>query len=106
MALAKIGTVPVNAYDRPRRRSRWIPAAAVAASVALVSLAAWSLVRQGRRDEQQARGTRESLGERAVDADIVALRALYYALQTEPLHLPGFALAGLRSFRHVPLGVP
>ena len=36
---------------------------------------------------------------------IVALGALYYALQTEPFHLPGFALAGLRFFRHVSFGV-
>ena len=35
----------------------------------------------------------------------MALGALYYALQTEPVHLPGFALAGLRFFRHVPFGI-
>jgi excisionase family DNA binding protein len=35
----------------------------------------------------------------------VALGALYYAFQTEPLHLPGFALAGLRFFCHVPFGI-
>ena len=31
--------------------------------------------------------------------------ALEHALQIEALHLPGFALAGLRRFRHVPFGV-
>jgi hypothetical protein len=28
----------------------------------------------------------------------MALSALYYVLQTEPLHLPGFALTGPRFF--------
>src|ERR1035438_3270396 len=36
---------------------------------------------------------------------IVTACALDYVLQTEPLHLPGFGLAGLRFFRHVPFGV-
>jgi hypothetical protein len=36
---------------------------------------------------------------------IVTAGALDYILQTELLHLPGFALAGLRLFRHVPFGV-
>jgi hypothetical protein len=36
---------------------------------------------------------------------IVTACALDYVLQTEPLRRPGFALAGLRFFRHVPFGI-